>query len=176
MSGGNGKIKPTNGKPSNGKHLKKKGGRPKKENSLPKILIQSEAVKADGSPTKMADALGITPQSAEHHLNKPEIQELIEDARSKALKKAGITREKAYKRLAEGMDANATTTYEGEIIESKNVPDYKERRENTKIALMLIGDLDAQKNPPPPPNIFNFFIPKKDDITTIDIGEEPEYE
>ena len=135
--------KPLEGKEKDGLHPACRNGKRQqgKHAGLSDKIVKAEAVKADGSPTKMAKALGVTPQTAQHHLQKPKIQNAIMAARKRALKAAGITREKAYGRIADGMNANVVAIYEGWAAES-NAPDYKERREATKLALQLLGDLD----------------------------------
>lgn len=166
-AGGNGKLKPTNGK------VKRKRGRPKSKDALSTKLIQTEAVKADGSPTKMAKALGIAPQTADKHLKKPEIKAVVLTAREKAMKAAGLTREEAYLALRAGLGANATASYEGVVTESLGVPDYKERRQSAQAILGAYGDLkevDTDKVPV----IFNFYIPEKKPLVfptkdTIDV-------
>lgn len=112
----------------------------KKSNQTSKTLIKKAAIKADGSPTKMAEILGVTPGTAHHHLKKPSVQKALQTAQERAMKAVDITRKGVYGRLKEGLDANIATCFEGFVTQS-NVADMKERRENVKIALQLFGDL-----------------------------------
>lgn len=129
---------------------KRKNGRPKKGGEVQKKFLMVAAVKHDGKAKEIAKTLGISRQAVCKHLKKPEIKSLVEDSRALALKKAKISRARAYKKIAEGMEAMAISSYEGNVYISKKVPDYKERREHTKIALQLLGDLDSKENSQPP--------------------------
>ena len=90
-----------NGKP------KRKNGRPKSGEQLSKKLILAEAVKADGAPVKMAVALGVTPQTADRHLDNPTVKKAVLDARARALKRAGITLEKTFCKIGKNLRKQA---------------------------------------------------------------------
>lgn len=116
-------------------------GRPKPGTGISKKLLQTAAIKADGSPSIMAKELGITHQTASKHLQKPNLKKAVLSAREKALAKAQISREHIYKRLKEGTDAKLITVRWDGVAKKSMMPDYKERRENVKIALQLFDDL-----------------------------------
>ena len=125
----------------NGKAKRKKNGRPKADKAISKKLIKAEAIKADGSPSKMAEALGISPQTADKHLEKKDIQKAVLSARNRAIKKAGLTRIRAYRQLANQLSAKKA----GEIIVRKKsklamVPDYQAQDSARKDYLKVIGD------------------------------------
>lgn len=152
--------------------MPRKSGQPRKGKSLSKKLIQTEAVKADGSPTKMADALGIAPQTAHKHLQKPKIQKAIQTAREQALEKAKISREHIYKRLKEGTDATLVTVRLDGVPKKTKAPDYKERRENVKIALQLFDDLKKDGEGGEGAVIVNMPFIKIDNVEfKFDVGE-----
>lgn len=84
-------------KPQNINNNKKKG--------LSDSVLKKAAIKSDGSPTKMAKILDVTPQTAYHHLQKPEIKKIILTEREKALKQSRLSRVKAYRRIDQALDA-----------------------------------------------------------------------
>jgi DNA-binding transcriptional ArsR family regulator len=149
----------------NGKH-KRKNGRPKSGDELSAKLIKVKAVQADGSPTKFAEATGMTPPAALKHLRKPEVQAAVLSAREKALKAAGISRALVYGKIKEGLEAKIYSSFEGEVFESR-FPDNKERRQTAETILKLFGDLE-EKDQDRAPMIFNFFIPEKESIPKAD--------
>lgn len=103
--------------------------------------LQKAAIKADGSPTKMGKELGITPQSAHQHLQKPKIKKAVLTARARAIKAAGLTRIKAYKQLANQLSAKEA----GEIIvrgkvKHKMIPNWQAQDAARKDFLKIMGD------------------------------------
>ena len=129
---------------NNGKKRRSKRGRPTKGNGVSKKRLKAEAIKADGQAPLMAENLGIAQSTAYAHLQKPEIQNAIQKERDRALAKANLTRERAFQKVSDGMNAGTiVTSYRGSAKETK-APDYKERREHTKIALQLIGELNQK--------------------------------
>lgn len=112
----------------------------KKPNQTSKTLIKKAAIQADGSPTKMAEILGVTPSTAHHHLKKPSVQKAIQTAQEKALASSHITRKRVYDRLSTKLDSRLVTTYEGYAKES-DAPDHKAQQKAIETALQLFGDL-----------------------------------
>lgn len=122
----------------------KKHGRPKSKDELRTLTIIDAAIKNDGSPTATAKMLGITKQAADKHLDKPEIRNAVLNARAKALQAAQISRNRVYRRVAQGLDA----------VEVAGRVDYKERRESSKLCLQLLGDLqDGSQSDPMRPMV-----------------------
>ena len=107
-------------------------------------MLKAVAVKADGNSAKMGKALGIAQQSAYKQLQKPSVKKAVLSAREKALKKAGLTLNKAYQKIADGMKAGVVVT-NGKTATETKAPDYKERREHTKIALQAMGELQGNE-------------------------------
>lgn len=102
-------------------------------------------IKHDGNKTKTAKELGISvPAVSKRINNNPAIKNAILNVREEAMKKAGITRTKVYKVIAEGLKANQTYVVDGTLKTSK-IADRKERRENAKLSLLLFKDLEPDK-------------------------------
>lgn len=132
----------------NGKHNINKNGKKSTSNEI----VQTAAIKSNGSPTKMSKLLGITKSTASHHLQKPEIKKLVLDEREKALKKAGISRVRVYKKINANLDATIPQLQTHAIDRS----------------LELLGDINNKdKNLEGAKNIFNFFIPTKEPIQEL---------
>jgi len=130
MPGGNGKLK------------KRKRGRPKAGEGVSKKLTKSAAIESDGSATKMAKKLGITKQSAQHHLQKPEIKKAVLTARGQAIRAAKLSRTRAYKQLSRQLDAKKSgeIIVKGGKIRGKMVPDWPAQDSARKDLLKVFGD------------------------------------
>lgn len=146
----------------------RKNGRPKAENALSKKLIKAEAVKSDGSPTALARALNISPQSAHKHLQKPEIKKAVLSEREAALRRAGITRLRVYRTIGEGLDATKIVGYDEVKKEPIVVTDFKERRETGKLCAQLFGDLSPDNSGNLPPAPFLIFLPPPKEVIDVD--------
>src|SRR3989304_2535500 len=111
---------------------KRKGGRPK-GGGVGKKLVLISAVKNDGKPCKVAEDLGITPECALKHLQKPEVKNAVLDARERALKKAGITLEKTFCKI-------------GDNLRKKSGPDMRHAIDKS---LHLLGEGEMAQGPQP---------------------------
>jgi len=144
MSGSNGKPKIPR---------RKKNGRPKAGSEVSKKLAKVSAIKHDGNAAAMAKDLGISPEAALKHLKKPEVKAVVHSARQIAIKKAGLSRNRAYAQMSRQMKA----TKAGEIITGKGknktvevamVPDWLEQDKARKDFLKIVGDYtDVQVQP-----------------------------
>lgn len=93
---------PLNGngyKPHHIKNLKK----------VTKAGLKAAAVISNGSPTKMAKLLEISPSTAYQHLKKPELNNLVSSERAAALKKVGITRLLVYGKIKKNLSSGFAT-------------------------------------------------------------------
>lgn len=137
--------------------LKKKNPRGGQRGLKKKDVIVA-AVKADGSPKKMADKLGISKPTAFQYLQQEDVKEAVLTARDKALKEAGIELNKVFKVIAAGMEAtkviscNVIAPSGEEMLEAHgttkdfiDVVDYKERRESAKLCAQLLGEFKDSK-------------------------------
>lgn len=145
---------------NNGNKRRKKTGRPKASEQVNNNLIKSKAIEHDGSPTAVANALGISPATACKRIkNNKDIQQTLQRIRAKCLRKSGASLLKTYKRVAEGLDATKTISAnviapDGEGMADAHsmtkdfidVPDFKERRESSKLCLQLHGHLNDDKD------------------------------
>ena len=144
----------------NGKPKRKKHGRPKGGKGVSKKLIKTKAIEHDGSPSAMAEDLGISPATAHKHLEKPDIKKAVLSARAKAIKKAGLTRVKAYRQLADQLTAKKA----GEIItkngkvKDKMIPDYPARDSARKDFLKILGDYTDDTPTDPEGKVIPFII------------------
>lgn len=106
-----------------------------------KKKLEKTLIKTDGNVKEAAKKIGVSPQAIYERLDRdPKIKERVESAKELAMRKAGLTRVKVYKVIADGLNAKALTSFEGKIYESK-FADYKERRESAKLSVQLFGDL-----------------------------------
>ena len=110
-------------KPHHIKNLKK----------VTKAGLKAAAVISNGSPTKMAKLLNIAPSTAHQHLKKPELNNLVSDARAQALKKAGINRVRVYKKINANLDS---------VVPQKQTHAIDR-------SLELLGDLNKDNNNKP---------------------------
>lgn len=133
---GNGHMNGNGHAKSNGHNINIKA-----KKGLTKETLQAAAVKSDGSPTKMAKILGVSKPTAHQHLQKPDIKKLVLDEREKALKKAGLTRVRAYKRVKEALDANTLSFG----VPTKNA-DHDIRLKAAKLTAELHGDLKTAQS------------------------------
>lgn len=134
-----------------------------------KKKLEKTLLKVDGSITEASKKLGISQQAIAERLKRdPSIKENVAAARAMALKKAGISRARVYKGISEGLDAKLVIIKDGDAVETE-APDHKERRENRKIALQLLGDLDQETQGGE--KIFNLvqvFLPQKEPIIDVE--------
>lgn len=162
----------------NGKLRKRKRGRPKAGTGVSKKLLKTMAIKHNGSPAAVAKELNIAEPTAAKHLKKPEIKKVVLSARAKAIRKAGLTRLRAYKQMARQLDAKKA----GEIIIGKNVlsrmvPDYPAQDAARKDFLKIMGDYTDDILTDPEGKVIPFIIllpqvaiePKPPKVDTIDV-------
>lgn len=120
------------------------------EEKFTKVLIKTEL-----NGQRAAKKLGCSPTAVYKRLREnPEIRKKILNARELALKRAGLTRVKVYKKLAEGLDSTKVISCnvvapDGEGMRDAgsmtkdfvDVPDYATRHKYVETALRLHRDL-----------------------------------
>lgn len=102
------------------------------------VRVVKSFIKNGANQAKAAKELGIRQQSLNKALRRPAAQKILAKLNEEALRRAGATLEKIYKRISEAMDANLAASYKGEIIES-SVPDARIRLDAAIEALELTG-------------------------------------
>lgn len=166
----------------NVKLKRKKHGRPRAGKGISEKLLKTVAIKADGSPTAMAEELGISQQTASKHLEKPKIKKAILSARARAIKAAGLSRVKAYRQMANQMSAKKA----GEVItgrgktkkvESSMISDWPAQDAARKDFLKILGDYTDDTPTDPEGKVIPFIVllpqvlvePKPPKVETIDV-------
>lgn len=134
-----------------------------------KTKLEKTLIRTDGHIAKAAKIIGMTPQALHDRINNnPDIKKTVKEVRDAALKAAKISRARVYKGISEGLDAKLVIIKDGEATVTK-APDHKERRENRKIALQLLGDLDPDTQGGDKTfNLVQVFLPQKEPIIDVE--------